>query len=71
MSSWHQYMKEKEQIDGLIESGCLITEIKEGLDGDLVRFERGADVQELLLLTADARKYIGSALIEQLRGAKA
>lgn len=74
MSSWHEYEEEKAKIDGMIGEGYLITGVLESLEGDTVRFTRIStecvtETEELLLLTADARKYLGSVLIEQIRDA--
>ncbi len=75
MSAWQEVVEEKAKIDALTAEGFVIADISEGLDGDLVRFARGTGQQkettELLLLTADARKYLGVVLILQLRGATA
>ncbi|EXX85008.1 hypothetical protein BG53_09710 [Paenibacillus darwinianus] len=74
MSAWQAYVEEKTKIDGLIAEGYFILGVTEGLDGDAVRFVRISgdyvgEMAELLLLTADARKYMGAVLIGQLRNA--
>ncbi|WP_199615922.1 hypothetical protein [Paenibacillus alkalitolerans] len=76
MSAWNEYMEEKAKIDELIGEGYVIADVAEGLDGDAVKFARVSgdqetETKELLLSTADARKYLGAVLIGQLRNARA
>ncbi|MBX9970259.1 hypothetical protein ACFW1J_13340 [Priestia aryabhattai] len=70
MSSYHEYMAEREKIDFLLQKGFKITAVKENLSGAFVRFERTENnqtEQEMLhILTADARKYFSSVLIQQV-----
>ncbi|MNN60342.1 hypothetical protein D3C81_1755150 [compost metagenome] len=71
MSVWQEIMQEKETIAELVASGYTIERIIEELDGDIVRFSRDVgeeeSIQEVRLSTADARKYLGVVLIEQIR----
>ncbi|MNP71742.1 hypothetical protein D3C76_1681720 [compost metagenome] len=71
MSVWQEMMQEKEMIAELVASGYTIEHIIEDLDGDIVKFSRDAgekeSIQEVRLSTADARKYLGVVLIEQIR----
>jgi hypothetical protein len=76
MSSWREYMKEKESINELIAKGYRVTKVTELFDGDDVRFERVSgdgtvEIEELRLVTADGRKYLGSVLIAQIRASSA
>jgi hypothetical protein len=76
MTVWREYADEKAMINDLVNNGYRITDIRESLDGDTVRFERslrdkGTEMEELLLLNADARKYLGVVLLGQLRGVPA
>ncbi len=72
MTILRQELQEKKNIDELIAGGYRITHISEELSGDRIRFERPSSggvataVEELLLLTADARKYIGGVLIARM-----
>jgi len=70
MSDWHHYLEEKAAVDQLVADGFAIVEVSEGLDGDGVRFARPAGGEaELLLTTAEGRKYLGTVLIRQLASA--
>ncbi|WP_438447599.1 hypothetical protein [Gorillibacterium sp. sgz5001074] len=65
MSSYEEFLSEKEDIDAYIAQGYSITALKEDLDGTEVRFVRGGTEpgqMVLLLLNPDARKYV-TALI--------
>jgi len=70
MSSYHEYMAEREKIDFLLQKGFKITAVTENLSGAFVTFERNENnqtEQEMLhILTADARKYFSSVLIQQV-----
>ncbi|MBZ6485645.1 hypothetical protein SFC34_15400 [Priestia aryabhattai] len=70
MSSYHEYMAEREKIDFLLQKGFKIMAVTENLSGAFVRFERienNQTEQEMLhILTADARKYFSSVLIQQV-----
>ncbi|KZE09386.1 hypothetical protein C1N83_07435 [Priestia aryabhattai] len=70
MSSYHEYMAEREKIDFLLQKGFKITAVTENLSGAFVTFERTENNQPeqetLHILTADARKYFSSVLIQQV-----
>jgi len=70
MSSYHEYMAEREKIDFLLQKGFKITAVTENLNGAFVTFERieknQTEQETLHILTADARKYFSSVLIQQV-----
>lgn len=70
MSSYHEYMAEREKIDFLVQKGFKITAVTENLSGAFVTFERieknQTEQETLHILTADARKYFSSVLIQQV-----
>ncbi|MED4392585.1 hypothetical protein P4699_20675 [Priestia aryabhattai] len=70
MSSYHEYMAEREKIDFLLQKGFKITAVTENLSGAFVTFERieknQTEQETLHILTADARKYFSSVLIQQI-----
>ncbi|AWD64225.1 MULTISPECIES: hypothetical protein [Priestia] len=70
MSSYHEYMAEREKIDFLLQKGFKITAVTENLSGAFVTFERieknQTEQETLHILTADARKYFSSLLIQQV-----
>ncbi|MCM3788757.1 hypothetical protein RG959_04730 [Domibacillus sp. 8LH] len=70
MSDYKGFIKEKEAIDALIDDGYRIIAVRETLEGDFIEFERHIERKELHLLTADARKYIGTLIVEAKRGSK-
>jgi len=66
MSAYEQFAKEQQGIDELLFQGYAITGIEENLDGARVQFAGSEPSQgklELLLLTADARKYVTTLLL--------
>ncbi|SDT49717.1 hypothetical protein SAMN05444162_4594 [Paenibacillaceae bacterium GAS479] len=73
MSSYEEYAEEKQLLDGLVEEGRRIVEIKEDLDGAVVLFSALPESSErkeagsisLRLSTADARKHVAVLLIRQ------
>jgi len=68
MSSYREFAFEKEQIDAFMMKGYDIRQVTESLDGAVVVFghpENREDRQELLLQTADARKYISTIVFEK------
>ncbi|WP_050180392.1 hypothetical protein [Domibacillus robiginosus] len=67
MSDYKEFVKEKEAIDALIDDGYRIIAVKETLEGDFTEFERHLERKELHLLTAEARKYIGTLIVEAKR----
>lgn len=70
MSSYHEYMAEREKMDFLLQKGFKITAVTENLSGAFVTFERieknQTEQETLHILTADARKYFSSVLIQQV-----
>ncbi|MGN7453655.1 hypothetical protein ACTHPH_02435 [Paenibacillus pasadenensis] len=75
MSAYEAYAEEKQRLDALVEEGRLIEEIREDLDGAVIRFSaapgaaRGTGEDAALGLrigTADARKHAAVLLIRQL-----
>ncbi|WP_339170343.1 hypothetical protein NST94_28230 [Paenibacillus sp. FSL H8-0282] len=70
MSAFAEYAKEQQEIDGLLFKGYTIASIQEDLDGARIKFVRGEPAKssvELLLLTADARKYVTTLVVTGLR----
>ncbi|KMY53307.1 hypothetical protein AC623_04300 [Bacillus sp. FJAT-27231] len=70
MSSYKEFLKEKEKIDELYRNGYTITHVRENLSGAFLTFERSKldlknkeQRKELQILTADARKYFSNLLI--------
>lgn len=64
------FLKEKKQIDELLEQGYRIQSVEESWFGTKVKFQlpnKLAEEKELLLRNPNARKYIGSCLIKQKR----
>ncbi|WNS81052.1 hypothetical protein RRU94_09540 [Domibacillus sp. DTU_2020_1001157_1_SI_ALB_TIR_016] len=70
MSDYKGFIKEKEAIDALLDDGYRIIAVRETLEGDFIEFERHIERKELHLLTADARKYIGTLIVEAKRESK-
>ncbi|NBI27961.1 hypothetical protein [Chengkuizengella marina] len=73
MSSYNQYLVEKEKIDALLQRGYKIKNVRENLSGSFVEFEL-KDISEnrkfenkktLLVTNADARKYFSSLIIQE------
>ncbi|USK71212.1 hypothetical protein [Peribacillus asahii] len=74
MSEYQEYVKERDQIDFLIQNGYRFKQINENLDGALVEFEKSEDLSEkkkeiLNILTPNARKYLSAKLLEQQKTA--
>ncbi|MFJ8257228.1 hypothetical protein ACIQ4Z_08040 [Peribacillus asahii] len=70
MSEYQQYVKERDQINFLIQNGYKFKQITENLDGALVEFEKSENSSErkkeiLNILTPNARKYLSAKLLEQ------
>ncbi|MFC0560351.1 hypothetical protein [Halalkalibacter alkalisediminis] len=71
MSSYQEFMAEREKIDFLIEQGYQIKAVAENLSGAFVEFELltpdsagyKEPVERLHILTADARKYFSSIIL--------
>ena len=70
MSTFLEYMEEKQIIDNYLNDGYKIKYIDEHIEGDTVTWvKRSTDIEDnrtLLIKTADARKYLGDVLINQL-----
>ncbi|TVY10499.1 hypothetical protein [Paenibacillus cremeus] len=74
MSIYDEFVREKEAVDRILSSGFAIRGLRESLDGTEVRFSKDKNVEQevLLLLNADARKYVTTLIFtQQLRQAKA
>jgi hypothetical protein len=66
MSDYQQYVAERAKIDSLIQKGYQIKEVNENLNGAFVQFINSENkVETLHILTADARKYFSSLIIQQ------
>ena len=67
MSEYEQFLKEKEKIDHYFEQGFEIYSVIENLSGTLIEFasskDNGSERVEVLLTTAEARKYIATRLL--------
>ena len=66
MSAFAEFAREQQEVDELLFKGYTIAGIQEDLDGARVVFVRGGSAKgkmELLLLTADARKYVTTLVI--------
>ena len=73
MSAFAEFDKEQRAIDGLLFKGYTVASITEDLDGARIKFVRGEPAKsevELLLLTADARKYVTTLVVEQRAAAQ-
>lgn len=72
MSAFDEFAKEQGEVDGLLFKGYTIAGIQEDLDGARIKFVRGEPAKsavELLLLTADARKYVTTLVVVGQRAA--
>ncbi|AGK53984.1 hypothetical protein [Bacillus sp. 1NLA3E] len=71
MSEYQQFLKERNQIDSLMQSGFKITQITENLNGSIVIFSKnrsdnqGNIIETLQISNANARKYFSAKLIQQ------
>ncbi len=71
MSAYEEYAREKRVVDALLQEGYVIAGTSEELEGMELRFrKRLADSPEpataqLLLLTADARKYVSNLIFAE------
>ncbi|MFC5448447.1 hypothetical protein [Paenibacillus aestuarii] len=66
MSEYEQYLKEKQQLEVLVALLYKITSVKENLSGAYVHLENAQGETAILHLeTANARKYLGTVLIQQ------
>ncbi|WP_372663600.1 hypothetical protein [Cohnella sp.] len=73
MSAYEEYYAEKQAVDAYLIAGFTIVGINEVLDGMEIRFKKqppdDPDEAELLLLTADARKYVSYLIFAQQKEA--
>jgi hypothetical protein len=67
MSEYEQFLKERDQIEALIQKGYRLKRVTETWNGDLVEFERTGNpkLENLLLTTPNARKYFTVKLLKQ------
>lgn len=69
MSSYKEFLEEKEKIDELIRKGYQIAGVRETLSGAFVEFAPSRNnlnmtqKVELHILTADARKYFSNIIV--------
>jgi len=66
MSSYKEFLGEKEKIDRLLQKSYKITSVRENLSGAFIEFtnpKNPEDKVELHILTADARKYFSTIII--------
>ena len=67
MSEYHQFIEEKEKVDFYFNEGYEVYSIIENLSGMLVEFSTtkfaGEKRIQVLLTTAEARKYIATRLL--------
>lgn len=74
MSEYGQFLQECEQIDFMLNKGYQFKQVTESLDGTLIQFEKKQGESEELVLenmlvqTANARKYFAVKLIQQQKG---
>lgn len=70
MSSYKEFLEEKEKIDELIGKGYQIAGVRETLSGAFVEFVSSrnnlnmAEKVEIHILTADARKYFSNIIVD-------
>ncbi|NDI35453.1 hypothetical protein [Chengkuizengella sediminis] len=75
MSSYQQFLVEKEKIDTLLQRGYKIKNVRENLSGSFVEFElenncennKFENKKTLLVTNADARKYFSSLIFQEKR----
>jgi hypothetical protein len=68
MSAYEEFAREKRAIDTLLQEGYLIVAINEVLEGMEILFKKRppeSNDAQLLLLTADARKYVSNLIFSQ------
>jgi hypothetical protein len=67
MSSYTEYIEERDKIDFYIQKGYEIKGVAENLSGAFLSLQSkdGKEQTTLHILTADARKYFSSLLIRQ------
>ncbi|PGS51593.1 hypothetical protein [Bacillus sp. AFS041924] len=69
MSTYKEFLIERNQIDSLIKKGYKIKNVRETLDGAYVDFENHEEEEQyvtLHIMNADTRKYFGLLIINQL-----
>ncbi|GAA0320771.1 hypothetical protein [Oceanobacillus sp. FSL W7-1293] len=66
MSSYQEFLQEKQLVDEWMKNNYKITSIVGTLDGDMVELEKEgvSEKQSILLENADSRKYITTLLIK-------
>ncbi|MEK4303376.1 hypothetical protein [Oceanobacillus sp. FSL K6-0251] len=66
MSSYQEFLQEKQLVDAWMKNNYKITSVVGTLDGDMVELEKEgmAEKQSILLENADSRKYITTLLIK-------
>jgi hypothetical protein len=67
MSTYKEFLIEKNEIDSLIKKGYKIKNIQETLDGAFVDFENQEEVEKVItlhIMNADTRKYFVSLLMK-------
>ena len=68
MSTYKEFLIERNQIDSLIKKGYKIKNVSETLDGAYVDFENQDEEEKFItlhIMNADTRKYFGSLIIKQ------
>jgi hypothetical protein len=68
MSTYKEFLIERNQIDSLIKKGYQIKSVRETLDGAYVDFENQEEEDRFItlhIMNADTRKYFGSLIIKQ------
>jgi hypothetical protein len=74
MSAYEEYAREKRAVDALLHEGYVIVGSEEELEGMKLKLCKRPEPEEtqepvyaqLLLLTADARKYVSNLIVEEL-----
>ncbi|MFX3631925.1 MAG: hypothetical protein ACE3L7_07580 [Candidatus Pristimantibacillus sp.] len=67
MSVYAEFQEEKERIDSYISRQFRICNVTEGLSGSTVELKQSnGESVTLLVLSADARKYLSNVLIKQI-----
>lgn len=73
MSAYEEFYKEKQAVDALLLAGYSIVGINEIMDGMEILFKKPhpetPEKAQLLLLTADARKYVSNLVFSRLKEA--
>ncbi|MFD4707084.1 hypothetical protein ACFWM3_19760 [Gottfriedia sp. NPDC058432] len=68
MSTYKEFLIERNQIDSLMKKGYKIKNVRETLDGAYVDFENQDEEEQFItlhIMNADTRKYFGSLIIKQ------